>query len=327
MPFKKLLSIAIACSLHASAQKRPVTVDAAAAYAAPRFEAVWAPDGRTFVYQQGGTLGLFDAAAGSRTELVALSTLSSAATPMAEPPAFEWQNRGVQEKHVQWFPSGDALLVSAGGALFRFRLSDKGWTRLTATPERESDPKLSPDGRRVSFRRGNDLYSMDVASGRVTRLTRDGSEARRNARLDWVYPEELGLETAHWWSPDSARIAYLQFDVGAQPLYPHASLLPLAPGYEPQRYPKAGQPNATVRVGVVAARGGRTRWMAAGATSDTLLARVDWTPDGRALFVQRLNRVQNRLELLRADASNGASPRAHRRGPLLGQPWPGPILH
>ncbi len=287
------MPLALACGLAvAHAQMRPITVDVAAAYSTPPVEAVWSPDGRQFAFPQAGTLYLYDVAAKSRRDLISLSVLSSAATTVAEPEAFAWQNRGVEERDVQWFPSGDALLVSAGGDLFQLRLTGGQPAQLTATRERESDPKLSPDGRRVSFRRGDDLYTLEIASRKVTRLTRGGTETIRNGRLDWVYPEELGLATAHWWSPDSTRIAYLQFDVSRQPLYPHASLLPLRPIYEPQRYPKAGEPNAVVRVGVVSAKSGKTRWMDAGGTSDTL-------------FVQRLNRIQNRLDLLRVDAASG----------------------
>jgi dipeptidyl-peptidase 4 len=126
-----------------------------------------------------------------------------------------------------------------------------------------------------------------------------------NGMLDWVYPEELDLGTAYWWSPDSKSIAYLQFDVSKEPMYPHADFLPMEPVAEPQRYPKAGQPNADVRLGVVSATGGRTRWMGLGDTRDQLLARVYWAPDSTWLAVFRLNRVQDKLDILRADADTG----------------------
>jgi dipeptidyl-peptidase-4 len=239
--------------------------------------------------------------------LVSLATLESAATTAPTPEAFDWQNRGVVEQDIQWAQDGGTLLLSAGGDLFLFRLGEDSWTQLTATPEVEADPKLSPDGLRVSYRTANDLYVVDISSKQVTRLTRDGSATLWNARLDWVYPEELDLPTAHWWSPDSKQIAYLQFDVSREPLYPHADFLPLRPVYEPQRYPKAGDPNADVRLGVVSATGGDTKWMDLGETRDALLARVRWLPDSSGLLVQRLNRVQNRLDLLLARAATSSS--------------------
>ncbi len=287
----------------ASAQKKPVTLEALASARPPApISAVWAPDGQRFVYTEEGKLRLYDIATRSKRELVSLSALAAAAVKPQPPESFPWENRGVREQNVQWFPSGRELLIRAGGDLFVFRLGAGGWTALTSTVEDERDPKLSPDGRRVSFRRGHDLWVLEVGSGRVTRLTHDGSEAVRNAELDWVYPEELGLGTAHWWSPDSQRIAYLQFDVSRQPFYPQVDLLPLPARHEPQRYPKAGEPNADVRLGLVAATGGPTQWLDLGDTRDRLLARFNWTPDGSGIAVQRLNRVQNRQELLLAEA-------------------------
>jgi dipeptidyl-peptidase-4 len=300
-----LLWLLVACASAALSQKKPVTAEAltAAAPSVGPAEVVWAPDGRRFAYEQDGAIGLYDIPSKTRRVLISLATLSAAATPVPAPQAFGWRNRGVREQTLQWFPGGDSFLIRAGGDLFRLRIASGNWTQLTATPEAERDPKLSPDGAYVSFRRGNDLYSMEVSSRRVVRLTRNGTGTLLNGRLDWVYPEELDLGTAHWWSPDSRQIAYLQFDVSHEPLYPHADLLPLRPVYEPQRYPKAGDPNAEVRLGVVAVAGGRTRWMDLGDPRDTLLARVDWLPNSGSLLVQRLNRIQNRLDVVRADVS------------------------
>ena len=96
--------------------------------------------------------------------------------------------------------------------MFLIQVDTGKWTQLTKTPVAERDPKLSPDGKSVAFRRDWDLYTLDIASKRETRLTTGGSDTLRNGGLDWVYPEELDLGTAYWWSPDSKSIAYLQFD-------------------------------------------------------------------------------------------------------------------
>jgi dipeptidyl-peptidase-4 len=291
-----------------AAQKKPVTIEALVRERPPQPGApIWAPDGQRFLYQEGRQVWLYDVAARSKRQIVSLEALEAAAAKVPPVAAQSWQNRNVRERSIQWSPSGRELLIAAGGDLFWYRLEAGGWTQLTATTEAERDPKLSPDGQRVSFRRAHDLYVLEMASRKVTRLTDDSSETLWNAQLDWVYPEELSLETAHWWSPDSARIAYLQFDVSREPLYPHSDLLPLRALYEPQRYPKAGDPNAEVRLGVVAAGGGRTTWMDLGQTRDALVARVGWLPDSKGVAVQRLNRIQNRLELLVADPLSGAS--------------------
>jgi len=302
------ISVLLLCACSLVAQKKPVTIEALARERPARpASPIWAPDGKTFVYQEGRQVWLYDVPSRTRRQILSLEAVEAAAAK--HPPAArqEWQNRNVREHPIQWAPSGKELLVAAGGDLFWHRIEAGGWTQLTATAEAERDPKLSPDGRRVSFRRGRDLWVMEVASQKITRLTDDGSDTLWNAQLDWVYPEELHLETAHWWSPDSTHIAYLQFDVSREPLYPHADLLPLNPVYEPQRYPKAGDPNAEVRLGVVPAGGGRTLWMDLGQTRDMLLARVVWLPDSKGIAVQRLNRIQSRLDLLVADPATGAS--------------------
>ena len=193
---------------------------------------------------------------------------------------------------------GDLFIVDVGKGRF---------DPLTQTPEVERDPKLSPDNRYVSFRRGPDLYTIEIASKIVARLTTNGSDTLLNGQADWVYPEELDLDSAHWWSPDSRKIAYLQFDTAREPLYPQVSLLNARGLLEPERYPKAGDPNAEVRVGIVAAAGGETKWMDLGETRDFLLARVVWSPGSREVMAERLNRVQNKLDLLLADVSTGTS--------------------
>jgi dipeptidyl-peptidase-4 len=185
--------------------------------------------------------------------------------------------------------------------------SGPGFTQLTSTPEVEEDAKLSPDGKLVGFRRNHDLYAMRVEDRKVTRLTTGGSSTLLNGEMDWVYPEELDLPTAWWWSPEGRRIAYMQFDISREPIFPEVSLVNVTGKLEPERYPQPGDANPEVRVGVVAAEGGMTRWLDLGDTRDRLLARVEWLPSGESVAVERLNRVQNQLDLLVADAKSGES--------------------
>jgi len=291
------------------AQKKPVTIETVIQQShekeAP--QVVWAPDGKRFAYFQGSEVMLFDVAAKSQRTLLSLEPMEKAAVPVVEPQRFDWQNRRVSEDSLEWSPSGKQLLLSVRGDLFLFSLDTGTWEQLTATPEAERDPKLSPDGARVAFRRGHDLYTIEVASRQLSRLTDDGSATLLNGETDWVYPEELDLSTAYWWSPDSTHIAYMQFDIAREFTYPQVSLTGLRAFAEPERYPQAGTPNADVHVGVVPASGGATRWMDLGETRGFLIARVHWTPDSTRLAIERMNRVQNHLDLLLADSSGGAS--------------------
>jgi dipeptidyl-peptidase-4 len=316
---RRTLILLFALPLFAAAEKRPVTLDDVVATRGQRpgnGAITWAPDGKHFAFRERDSLWQYDAQSGLKKEIVSLARLREKAVKGAPAEAFDWQNRRVAESSYQWSSSGAEMLVEADGDLFLVQVASGEWKQLTATAEAEHDPKLSPDGRQVAFRRQQDLYTLEVASRKETRLTHDGSATLLNGQLDWVYPEELELGTAYWWSPDSKRIAYLQFDISHEPIFPQVDLLSARGKLEPERYPKAGDPNADVRVGVAPAAGGPTRWMDLGETRGFLIARVDWLPSGDGLAVQRLNRVQNRLDLLLADPSSGsASPLLHEQDP------------
>ena len=291
------------------AQKKPVTIDAVIQQTREHEtpQVVWAPDGKRFAYFQGSDVMLYDVVGKSEKTLLALAPLEKAAVPVPEPARFDWQNRHVSAESLEWSSSGHQLLLAVHGDLFLFSIDTGAWEQLTATAEAESDPKLSPDGARVAFRRGHDLYTLEIATRQLTRLTDDGSATLLNGELDWVYPEELDLSTAYWWSPDSKHIAYLQFDIAHEFVYPQVSLTGLRAVSEPERYPQAGTPNPDVRVGVVPAVGGATRWMDLGEPRGFLIARVYWTPDSTRLTIERLNRIQNHLDLLLAEVGSGAS--------------------
>jgi dipeptidyl-peptidase 4 len=303
-----LLALAV-CASFAAAQKKPVTVDAITQPGAFRrgVSPIWSPNGESFVYRKDGGLWIYDVAGKSTRELFPLEPMTKAATPVPPAEGYPWVNRHVREEPIQWGPSGKELLVSTGGDIFVWHMDTGKWDQLTATPVTEHDAKLSPDGKSVAFRRNHDLYVLDIATKKETRLTTGGSDTLRNGETDWVYPEELELSTAYWWSPDSKSIAYLQFDIVREPKYPQVDLRGARAILEPERYPQAGEPNATIHLGVIAAAGGPVRWMDVGETREEyLIARVYWTPDSAHLIVQRLNRVQNRLDLLDVDTSTGA---------------------
>ncbi len=297
--------------LPAFPQKKPITLEAL--YDAPRRANVpgapiWAPDGKTFLYRQGNRLAVYDPATKSARDVLTLDALDAAAANPPKEDRFDWENRRVRESPLQWSVSGKEILYLGGGDLFLINAESGTWRQLTSTPVAERDPKLSPDGKMVAFRRGWDLYALDIATSKETRLTTGGTETLRNGAVDWVYPEELGLGTAYWWSPDSKAIAYLQFDTSREPLYPHEDLLGLRAVYEPERYPQAGDNNPDVRLGIVAASGGPTRWLDVGDTRNSyLIPRAGWMPDSKNLYVVRTNRVQNRVELLQIGAESGTA--------------------
>ena len=286
------------------AAKKPVTLDAvAASFPTPMAKPLWAPDGSAYATQARGKLTVHRLNPKSETILADLKELAGKAVTVRTGGPFEWENRRVTEPPVQWSADGRTLLVVAGGDLFLIDVVQKQTRQLTLTGFAERDPKLSPDSKLVSYRQDHDLYTLNIASGKITRLTTDGSPTRMNAKLDWVYPEELEIGTAHWWSPDNKWIAYLQFEVSNVQVYSHVDYSRVAGQSEPERYPKAGTRNSTVRFGIVPAGGGKTRWVDLGSSDEYLFARVNWTPT--QALVTRLTRVQNRLDLLSVDARTG----------------------
>jgi dipeptidyl-peptidase-4 len=299
-------------------QKKPVTLEALQAWRSTVTrdvpgDPVWAPDGKTFVYRQGTHLKLYDIAAKKSRDVVDLAALDANAEVPPPPEHYEWENRRVDEATLQWAPQGREVLYYHGGDMFLIAIPGGKWRQLIKTPVAERDPKFSPDGKRIAFRRNWDLYVLDVRDGQETRLTSNGSDTLRNGGLDWVYPEELDLGTAYWWSPDSSAIAYLQFNVSGEPLYPHSDLQGSRAVFEPQRYPQAGENNPEVRLGVVPGSGGETKWLELGDTVNAyLIARVGWVPDSKNVYVVRTNRIQNQLDFLLYEVASGKSRPVYR---------------
>jgi dipeptidyl-peptidase-4 len=171
--------------------------------------------------------------------------------------------------------------------------------------------KFSPDGTKVGYVRENDLYVEDLGTGRITRLTNDGSRSIINGTFDWVYEEELGLRDGWRWSPDGAMIAFWQLDAGGVRDFTLVNTTDsLYPVVTPIQYPKAGEANSAGRIGVVNVAGGAVRWLPfQGDPREHYLARMEWA-DAKGgkdeLVIQRLNRLQNTLELVIANAQTTA---------------------
>ncbi len=284
---------------------KPVTIDDFVSQKRPQpLTPTWAPDSKSFLYEREGAIYLYEVDQHKAHEWFRPEKLEKSAVAPQHPKEFGWQNRRVSDASYQWFPNSKDVLASANGDLFIVHPKGK-FDQLTKTDIDEADPRLAPDGKEVVYRWKSNLYVLDLAARTPRALTRDGSPTLLNGQLDWVYPEELDLGTAVWWSPDSKRIAYLQFDVSREFVYPQVDLIGERATSEPERYPQAGTPNAEVKLGQVSADGGETKWMKVGETSNALLARVAWLPDSSQIAVERFSRVQDELDLLFCNPATG----------------------
>ena len=212
-------------------------------------------------------------------------------------------------------PFIDRLLLELASDLFVWDFDSETLTRLTHGPEDEELARFSPDGRSLAFVRDADLYVVDLEGDEV-RLTVDGGENTLNGKLDWVYQEEIygrGNYQAHWWSPDSRRIAFLQSDERDVPRFTVVDHVPYRPPLEVYPYPKAGDANPRVRLGVAAAVGGDITWIDPGiyGHAEILFVNVAFSPDGDVWY-QVQDRRQTFLDLHRADPASGESKRVLR---------------
>lgn len=202
-----------------------------------------------------------------------------------------------------WNQARSAFLLRAGDDHYLVDVEARTARRLVAG--RAEEATFSPDGRQVAFLRGNDLYRVEVATARETRLTTGGGETLLNGRLDWVYQEEVygrGSFRAYWWAPDSSRIAYLSLDEARVPVFTLLDDRSQPQKSVAMRYPKAGEPNPSVRLGVVDLQG-QTVWTEdPHAGRETLVSRVAWDPLGRLVAIYT-DRTQTWLELRRFEGT------------------------
>ncbi|PYP80371.1 MAG: hypothetical protein DMD25_03670 [Gemmatimonadetes bacterium] len=193
------------------------------------------------------------------------------------------------------------------GTFFVWDFAGKRLVPVSARPGYQQFAKFSPDGRMVGFVRDHNIYVTDLATGTETALTTDGGENVINGTSDWVYEEELDLRDAFRWSPDGRRIAFWRLDQTAiRPFY-LVNQDSLYPTLVPVRYPKTGTANSTVTIGVTELATGRTSWVDLGGEQDIYIAAMDFADSPNELWLTRLNRHQNRLDLLLADATTGAA--------------------
>ena len=287
----------------------------------------WLKDGKHYLLTNEASrtdvprLQKVDAVSGVTTAFFDNAKMQAAlrAVGVKEQDAKELANRATYE-----FNHNDtAVLINSNNDLFYYQVGSDRATRVTSNAEEEVGETFSPDDRLLGYVRGNNIYVYDLAAQQERKLTTDGAPKILNGRLDWVYQEELygrGNFEAYWWSPDSTKLAYLRLDETPVPEFTVVDHIPYRQALEVTAYPKAGDPNPIVQLGVVDAAGGATRWVDTQKyqPSDFLIVRVTWTPDSKQVVYQAQNREQTFLDLNFANSQDGKSNTILREG---SRPW------
>ena len=278
----------------------------------------WLPGGEEYLLGEdaddGWSWTVVDAASGETRPFYDPEPLAAALAEQLDLSAEDAVSRA-RPGSLRMSPGADRLLLQLASDLFVWSFDDETLTRLTRGPEAEELARFAPNGRRVAFVRDADLYVVD-ASGNELRLTTDGGENTLNGKLDWVYQEEIygrGNYQAHWWSPDSRRVAFLQTDERDVPRFTVVDHIPFRPPLEVYPYPKAGDPNPRVRLGVAKASGAGISWIDPDlyGHDEILIVNVTFSPDGHVWY-QVQDRLQTFLDLHRADPDTGKSERVLR---------------
>ena len=265
---------------------------------------VWLPDGSAIVYdarppESQQTFERLDPVTARRRPVLdmkqAVASLKSIEPDSGVRDALPWP--------IAFNKAGKQAIYVFAGDIFLLDMDSSSFSRITKTPEDEKDPEFSPNGRFLSFVRANNIYVWDLSAKKETQLTHDGSQTTLNGTLSWVYWEEVfgRHDTGYWWSPDSQSIAYLQTDEAGVPVSTFVDFSPANPRLIHQAYPRPGDHNPVVRVGVVVVKSADNRWIPVNDKPYEWLLRVTWLPDGKHLSFKTLDHSQRELGLYLSD--------------------------
>ena len=274
----------------------------------------WSPDGTKLSFVQRddegehGELWYVDAATSEKKVLISAAKLASLA-PDNDKVKDERERERLTRYHVAaylWAPDSKHLIFDSQGQLWLFDLATGTAVQFTSAPDPSGDPKFSPDGSHVSYVRKHNLYVRPVSGKGEKQLTKDAGDNLFNGDIDWVYGEELFVRSNYFWSPDSKEIAFLHMDETKVPTYPIINWIPAHPTVDNEKYPKVGDANPVVQLGVLDADKGKVRWISLTNDEEAYIPRFGWVGDG-VVWAEVLNRNQDKMDLYFVDAKSGKS--------------------
>ena len=242
--------------------------------------------------------------------LIDADTLSSPDKALSEAEKSRRERMRVSARGIvayDWSDNSQSILVPLDGDIYMYDRKRQAITRVTDTPDDEVDAKLSPSGDAVSYVRDQTLYLQDLRTGAETQISPKGADTTTYATAEFIAEEELARSSGYWWSPKGSQIAYQKTDESGVQIAQRVEIGGDTVNVVQQRYPFAGTPNAVVDLYIATLGKDMPVHVDLGNNPDIYLARVNWSADGKALYVQRLSRDQHRLDLLRVDPETGAS--------------------
>jgi dipeptidyl-peptidase-4 len=265
----------------------------------------WSPDGTRLSYiDENGDLLAIEGGTGRSQVLIDHDRMKALSPPVTSEHDLNSRTRYKEASYI-WVPDSKHLLFDSSGQLWFFDLGTKTGVQIASTGTGSGDdPKFSPDGAYLSYLRGHNIYVNKLKDNNpAARLTDSQTDATLDGEVDWVYEEELDVRSNYFWSPDSRHIAYLQMNETPVPEYPIEDWIPSHASVDRQRYPQPGDPNPVVRVGVVGATGGKTKWINLPIDNGSdYIPRFGWL-NPRTLWIETLKRDHQTMTLYFADVS------------------------
>lgn len=314
MPLFRLLLILTAVMSSAPAQEVKPPLNREAANDPALFQSFSVP--RTWWLSDNTALILDPAKPAAERQLERLDPATGKRTPfmdMAKAKSAYEQLYGDGAPHLlpsvpsQFSADGKRALYMDKGDIFVLDVPSLTFTRVTSTPEAEKNVNFSPDGQRVAYVREKNLYAYDLSAKKEYTITSDGGGTILNATLSWVYWEEIfgRVDVGYWWSKDSKALAFLRTDESKVTLQRYVDIAPWSPTVTEQRYPKVGEPNPDVKVGIAEVGSGSIVWAGIDPALYEYIIRVDWVPDNKRVMVRTLNRLQTKLDFVMVDRVSG----------------------
>ena len=275
----------------------------------------WLPDSSTFSY--------FERNPDTKLNDIYLYNIPSGNKKLIlDGASLKYSDEPISMSSYEWLPHQKFLLIcgpkkqiwrySREASFYVYDIKKKKLIALAQNNSSIQNAKISPDGKHVGYVLSNNLYIADIATGKSRALTTDGNSNILNGVFDWVYEEEFHGADAWHWSPDGSKIAFWRMDqTDVKSFVYNLDQLPRYNVAHSIKYPKVGENNSRVKIGVVDINTGKISWMDLGKEKDIYVPRIKWTYSSNELAIERLNRKQNKMELLFANASTGRTRLIH----------------